>query len=228
MLTDATRHEFERLVRMGRETFGPPSPRQMLVARTIDPSAWSANAQEHVDWAIRYGRTGRSENIGAQFLILRRLALMQATELLRRLDRQAGGLRELPTLDAVALSSDLGGDAMNLRMADPRCGVSHHAARAVMFLKQLDGIPAPVARMAKDGSVTLEWSEGDRCATISVDTQGAMELSLSAPDAPAVEINPMTWDETPWRLVTAATDWVHYDGPLPGLASQAVGDSVTG
>lgn len=228
MIAEDDRHEFERLVRMGRETFGPPSPRQMLVARTIDPSAWSVNAQEHVGWAIRHGRTGRNENIGAQFLMQRRLALMQATELLRRLDRQAAGMRELPTFDAVALSNDLGGEAMKLRTADPGIAVSHHAARAVMFLKQLDGIPAPIARMAKDGSVTLEWSEGNRRATISIDAQGRMELSLSAPNAPAVEIDPITWDDAPWRLVTAATDWVHYDGPLPILASRATDSSITG
>jgi hypothetical protein len=215
MLTDDTRHECERLVLMGRETFGPPSPRQMLVARTLDPGSWSDHAQEQVDWSVRHGRTHWSDNFGAQFLILRRLALMRATEILRRLDRQAAGRRELPTLDALALGRTLEKRMTAIRTTDHRRQVSHKAVRIVSFLRIADGVPAPKATMGEDGSVSLVWSERGRSARVSIDAEGAVLLSLSAWDGDRVPLDPMSWSERPWRLIATATDWVHYDGPLP-------------
>lgn len=215
------RFELDRLIRMGRETLGPPTPRQLLTARTLDPTAWSDHAEEHIAWCMTYGLTSSTSHFGAQYLVRRRIAAIRAAELLRRLDRQATGLPDLEPFDPQAMSTRLEKQAFALHCADHRRTVSHKAAKAVFFMKDLRGVPSPTSTMDENGSVTLAWTEDDRSATVSIDVDGAMTLSVPGCGHGPIPISFDTWrDVDGTRRITAVTDWIHFGGARPALRSE--------
>ena len=214
---DAVRFELERLIRIGRETLGPPSPRQLLTARMLDPAAWSVNAEEHIAWCMHHGLTSSTSHFGGQYLISRRIALIKAAELLRRLDRQATGMPDLEPFDPRAMSARLEKQAFEISRTDRRRHVTHKAARAVFSLKDAQGVPEPTPAMAEDGSVTLTWSEGGRSAIVSIDVEGNATMSIPGSDTSPLPLVFDLWRGDGARRIVAVTDWIHFDGMRPDL-----------
>ncbi len=212
---DEVRFEHERIVRNGRNPCGPPTRRQLLVARQIDPSAWSQHAEEHVSWAMRYGQTGSLSNFGGRYLVQRDVALANAFELLQRLDRQNHGLPDLEPFDARAMSTRLKKRVFELSRRHHTRYASHRAAEAVFFMKEVDGIPMPAPAMARDGSVVLTWAEEDRRAVVSIDVEGGMSLRIGNRSNDPIGITFSLWDGDGARRLIAATDWVHFRGRHP-------------
>ncbi len=101
------RDEFRRLKEMGVPEVDEPTPRQMLVARHLRPHLWNEHAEEHVSWVRRHRLTNQDTYFGAQILVLRRLMLMKAAEMLRRIDRDAAGLPDLGHFDAADVCAGL-------------------------------------------------------------------------------------------------------------------------
>jgi hypothetical protein len=219
LASDERRHEIERLVRLRRERLGPPSPRQMLTARTIDPSAWSDHAEEHVAYCGRHGLLSSQTHFGAQYIVMRRLALIKAAEVLRAIDRQAAGLPDLEPLDARAVSDRLRKKAFEMHFAARPRGVHTKADGAVFFLNGCDGIPAPSETMHDDGRVTLTWSERGRTARLNVDVTGAMTMTLEPAVVGPVAMTFRSWTREDDGILSAVTDWVHHDGPVPRIAA---------
>jgi hypothetical protein len=178
---------------MGRADIAKPNKRQMLVARQLHPEAWSDNAEGHIKWAKDYKLDKSTCYFGGQFLLIRRLALIQAELLLRLLDRQAKGLSDLTPLDARALKSDLDKRYWKLDHRNPRITISHKAVDATFFMNSSDGIPAPKSEIDDTGNVTLTWKEGNRSARVDIDKDGAMLLTIS-PSSQA----PMPLDFSGW------------------------------
>lgn len=214
-MSDEKRYEIERLVAMGRERMGPPSPRQMLIARMIDASAWSEHAQEQIDWCARNGLLNSPPHFGAMHMIARRLALIKANEIIRAQKRQDAGLSDLTPLDAMALSSRLQKKAFELyRAAAPRNHVAHEPAGEVFFLKKADGIPVPAAKVLPTGAVTLTWEQSDRTARILIGCDKKATLTFGDEERGVDLMLHGFKTDTP-RLLTMTTDWVYHDGPDP-------------
>lgn len=212
---DKCRMELDRLAAMDRERAGPPSPRQIIAARKIDPGAWSEAADEHVGWCSRHGLLNSTTHFGALYLLRRRLSLLQAADLLRALDRHAAGMPDLPPLDARALARRLEKRWWDLCLADRRRHIPKKPVDVVFLLYSMDGIPEPKAEMDEDGRIMLTWSERGRTAALSVDLDGRTSLILSSEWAGPTPLDFGTWKTGAKRLMAAATDWVHHDGPCP-------------
>lgn len=217
MDSDARRYELERLVAMGFAHASDPSPRLEMTARMLEPSAWTDHAQEQIDWCTRHRMTGSPTHFGTMHMNDRRLALIRAELLLRALDRQAAGLPDLAPLDAGALSKRLGERWWEISRQDPRRHVSKKAADAVFFMKKVDGVPAPDAVMADDGSVTLTWSEDDRSAVMRIDLQGGMTMSIGS--GPPEAISFQEWKTDAPRRIAEATSWIYFEGSEPEASS---------
>lgn len=216
--SDNRQHEIERLVRLGRERAGPPSPRQMLTAMTIDPGAWSDHAEEHIEYCRKHRLLGCHTHFGTQYVVKRRLALIKAAEVLRTIDRQAAGRPHLKPLDARAASTRLQKRAFELHLVALPKGLHTRASDAVFFLNKCDGVPAPNEKMHDDGRITLTWQERDRAARLDIDVAGEMTMTLEPNVAGPIAMNFQLWDSEDGGVLATITDWVHHDGPVPILS----------
>ena len=221
MKDDDTRREVERLVSMGYVIPENPTPREMLAARMIDPHAWAAHAQEHVDWCKKHNLLSSPTHFGASVMKDRHLALLQAKEMLRHLDRHATGKPDLERFDARAASKVLEAEwweityANNAKHGSQRIHITKKAVDAVFQMHRFDGIPSPQSKLENDGSVTLTWSEDDRTACIRIDQDGQSTMTIGEDYAAAIDLN--VWQSPSHDpLVLAMTDWVHFEGPHPG------------
>lgn len=215
MTTDERRWELDRLVKMGREPYGPPSPRQTVVAKTLDPWAWSDNAQEQIDYCSKHGLITSTTHFGAQYVVMRRLSLIKAAEVLRALDRQLAGLPELRRLDAQGVQKRLDAKAFDIyRKTVPRRAMSK-AGYAASFMRSSNGLPAPKEKVGPEGEATLIWKERERTATLFIDLDGAMTMTLDPPVAAPMAMTFRGFDGTDDATLAAVTDWVHNDGPPP-------------
>ena len=221
MKDDDTSREVERLVSMGYVIPENPTPREMLTARMIDPQAWLAHAQEQVDWCKKHKLLHSPTHFGASIIQARHLALLQAKETLRHLDRQAAGKPDLEYFDARAVSKALEKEwweityANNAKHGSQRIHITKKAVDAVFRMHQFDGIPAPQNKLESDGSVTLAWSEDDRTACIRINQDGESTMTIGENYAADIDLN--VWrspSHTP--LVLAMTDWIHFEGCHPG------------
>lgn len=215
MLSDEKRFELQRLQRMGRKAPETPTPRQMIVARTIDPSPWSEHAQEQIDWCARHGLTSSSTHFGAQFILMRRLSLIQADLLLRDLDREANGRTVIPPFDARAVSKRLEKQWWDMHRATHGVHLSKKAVDRVFFMRSTDGLTSPDAILAQDGSVELAWNEEGRRATVCIDINGDAILRIGEEDGSYASLDFLSWHSNAPRLLAEAVDWVHHQGQRP-------------
>jgi len=215
MTTEERRWELKRQIRMGREPHGPPSPRQTLVARTLDPSAWGRDSQEQIDYCSKHGLLASTTHFGAQYVVMRRLSLIKAAEVLRALDRQQAGLPELGRLDARGVEKRLDAKAFEIyRTRMPRAAMSK-AGYAASFMRSSDGLPAPRERTGPRGEATLTWKERGRTAELFIDVDGAMTMTLDPPVAPPMAMTFKGFDGRDDARLAVITDWIHHDGPPP-------------
>lgn len=219
MLTDEKRHELERLIAMGRTPCENPSDRLMITARAIDPSPWTDHAHEQIEWCRKHGLLNSVSHFGGQFVLLRRLALIQAEILLRDLDRNAAGLPVLLPFDARALSKKLEKQWWAMCRADTRRHLSKKAVDAVFLMRRVDGLPSPEAMLSEDGDVTLRWIEGGRSATIAINSDGKMSMTLDPLGYGPRELDFQGWRTEAPGEITKAVDWVHFGGPAPEMPS---------
>ena len=219
MSFDDQRRELERLLAMGRPLITKPSKRHLVVAKQLHPTAWSAGAEEHIAWGKRYKVAESTQYFSGQYLLIRKLALIQADNLLRLLDRQAAGKRDLDLLDAQALSKALEKICWDFHMADTRRGTSIAAARAVFFLKSVNGIPSPEAKVTENGEITLTWTEDDRQAIIAIDRRGNMTLALSPFAAAPLPITFKSYRNDADAQLAAVTDWIYFGAAKPELVA---------
>lgn len=214
---DDTCHELERLAAMGRQAPENPTDRELLVARILAPWAWSSHAQEQIDWCRKNGLAGSPSHFGAHHLAARRLAVLRAQEIIRRLERHDAGLPDLEAFDAHAMSADLGKEQFQLHLnRAPRDYVSHQPAKEVFFLKMVDGIPRPSTRMDPTGAVTLTWREEDREAQVHIACDKTTTMTIGAQGGDPILLDMHAWraSRTP-TLIAATTDWIYFGGPYP-------------
>jgi hypothetical protein len=212
--------EIQRLVLLGRERPGPPSRIQGIIARTINPSAWSDHSDEQIGWCDRYGRTKSQTHFGAQYLISRRLSLIKADDVMRALGREAKGLPALRRLDARELSKRLKAWLTTNRPSDPRRYVSWKPADHVFLMYCCDGIPEPAGEIGETGEVTLTWTEGSRTARLVIDLELKLTLSLE-PSCKPPEVIFLESHRPGGRLrLGTATDWIYHGGAHPDEAEE--------
>lgn len=228
MTNDEVHHELERLAAMGREAPEEPTDRHLLVAKLLSPSAWSASAEEHIAWCRSNNLIGSPSYFGAQHLAARKLALLRATEIIRRLERHDAGLPDLEAFDARSMSEDLRKEQFELyRAKHPRDHVYHEPAGQVFFLKTVDGIPKPASRMAPDGEVTLTWREDDREAHLHITRDKAVTMTIGTQGGEPIALDVHRWrDRRTPMLIAAVTDWIHFSGPDPRILLEIAGDTV--
>ena len=185
MKEDDIRHEVDRLRAQGRILLGPPTARQDLLARMIDPGAWTPGAQEHVHWAARHGRMDPGLSFGGQYVGRRTIAMAGAARMIEALDRQARGEPEQGVLDVRTLSDDL-------RKAGDHDGQYRlPRTRAIMGLAmnhRLTGLPMPEVDDAADG-ITLTWTR--RHGRVSLRFDGDREVTGSM-EPPRPDFEPWT------------------------------------
>ena len=214
MLYDEKKNELDRLTSIGLETYGPETPRELLTAKMIAPQAWSDNAQAHIDYCHKQYLLQSSTHQGAIFLSRRRLAVIHAKQLLKNLDRQAAGKKDLKPLSAMSLSNKLQDDLFKrYTKGKIRQHPSDKGANAVFFLKCSDGIPEPKANLDDDGAVVLTWQEEQRKVVIEADTYGRTTITIG--DQKSQQIEFKEWDNKADRLLVSATNWVYFGGACP-------------
>lgn len=177
--------ELKRLRARGQELTGPPTARQDLLARLLEPHAWAPHAQEHIDWAAKYGRMSPSISFGGQFAGLRTIAQARAATILEALDRQARGEAQVVTLDIRKLTEGLQASSpydRNGRTARARTITSLAA------LHHLDGVAMPDVEDDGD-TITMTWALRNGTASLRID--GAHTVTAW--------LRPARTDFQPWR-----------------------------
>lgn len=221
---DEERFEIERLVLLGREKPGPPSRMQGMIARTLNPNAWSDHAEEQIGWCDRNGLARSPTHFGAQHLISRRLALIKADDVMRALDREGRGLPALKPMDARELSKRLKAWLTSNRPKDPRKYVSWKPADQVFLMYCCDGIPEPESEIGETGEVTLTWSEGGRTARLVIDPERTLTLSIEPSLGPTETIFLDSYRPAGRLRLGMATDWIYHGGRHPDEAADGTTD----
>lgn len=210
------RDEFRRLKAMGIPEIDEPTPRQMLVARQMRPHLWNDHAEEHVSWVVRHRLTGQDTYFGTQILILRRLMLMKAAEMLRRLDRDAAGLPDLGHFDSAEVCAGLRAEVMTMPAVREGARICDRAADEVFGMHALDGIADPAATIADDGVVTLTWREDDRAGHLVIETDRRVTLTTTGDGDERRHLAGRLPD---WShdgaVLHGIVEWVHHGGPRP-------------
>jgi hypothetical protein len=216
------RDEYRRLREMGVREVDEPTSRQMLVARAMRPHLWSEHAEEHVSWVRRHRQTGHDTYFGTQILLLRRLMLMKAADMLRRLDREAAGLPDLGHFDAAEVRDRLRAEVRALPPRPSGSRIGDRAADAVFGMHALDGIAAPVASVANDGVVTLTWSEGGRTArlVLDMDQRATLATVQDGDERRHLVDHAPRWSDDGATLY-GAVEWVHHGGARPSSPPDA-------
>lgn len=212
MRFDDNRFEYERLLAMGRTAPKRPSKRLLLVARQLHPYAWSAGADEHIAWGKGYGIVEDTSRFCGQFMLIRRLSLIQAADMLKLLDRLDAGKPELKLFDARDISKKLDKEAWARAPFDPRDRFDHKPSREVFFFKACDGIPEPITELAKDGRVALTWTEDDRTAVVTISGDKTVLATTVSKD---IELNLHGYKSDMPLIMTQVTDWIYFGGPTP-------------
>lgn len=180
MNADEIRSMVETIKAQGRSLMGPPTPRQDLLARMIDPGAWSTGAQEHVDWAARHNRLDPSLSFGGQYVGRRLIAMAEAQRMVDALDRQARGEPEDEYIDVRTLGDRLrkeGEHDGQYRLPRTR------AINGMMMNYRLNGLRMPEV-VDDDECITLTWTLQHGRASMRFDGDGKVtgELSPFRPD----------------------------------------------
>jgi hypothetical protein len=211
--------EYERLTRMGRKPPEKPDARLLGLAKNMQPWLWSEGVEEHIKWAKGYNILNSTSNYGGQFVIQRKLLLMQAEALLRNLDRLAEGKEMLLPLQSYDLEKVLEKILSSIPRHHIKGYVSTTAVRSISNLRRSDGIPKPQADLDKeDGSVCLEWREDEKVANLFIDTKGKFHLITNYPCMKIIDIEGgYDLGDRLCKILSEVTDWIYYKGSTPSI-----------